>query len=30
VNRPEFPSIILSPGATYTQTCVCRFAIEKP
>ena len=30
VNRPEFPSIILQPDATYTQTCVYRFAIEKP
>lgn len=29
VNRPEFPSIILRPGATYTQTCVYRFGVEK-
>ena len=28
VNRPEFPSIILRPGATYTQTCVYRFGVE--
>ncbi len=29
VNRPEFPSIILRPGATYTQTCVYRFGVQK-
>lgn len=27
VNRPEFPSIILRPGETYTQTCVYRFSV---
>lgn len=30
VNRPEFPSIILRPGKTYTQTCVYRFMVERP
>ena len=29
VNRPEFPAIILRPGATYTQTCVYRFGVQK-
>ena len=25
VNRPEFPSTILRPGATYRETCIYRF-----
>lgn len=28
VNRTEFPSIILRPGATYAQTCEYRFSAE--
>ncbi len=28
VNRPEFPSVILKPGETYTQTTVYKFSSE--
>jgi aldose 1-epimerase len=28
VNRPNFPSIILQPGKTYTQTTVYRFSTK--
>jgi aldose 1-epimerase len=28
VNRPEFPSVILKPGQTYTQTTVYRFSTK--
>ena len=27
-NRPEFPSVLLSPGETYTHTCVYRFSVK--
>lgn len=28
INQPNFPSIVLKPGATYTQTCVYAFSAE--
>ncbi len=28
VNQPEFPSILLHPDETYTQTCVYQFSVE--
>ena len=27
-NRPEFPSVLLSPGETYTHTCIYRFSVK--
>ena len=27
-NRPEFPSVQLAPGETYTQTCIFKFGVE--
>jgi len=27
-NRPEFPSVQLAPGETYTQTCIYKFGVE--
>jgi len=27
-NRPEFPSVPLAPGETYTQTCIYKFGVE--
>ena len=27
-NRPEFPSVLLSPGETYTHTCIYRFSVR--
>ena len=28
VNHPEFPSMILKPGQTYTQTTIYKFSAE--
>lgn len=27
-NKPEFPSVVLEPGQTYTHTCIYKFAIQ--
>lgn len=29
VNQPEFPSIELAPGETYTQTCIYKFGVSQ-
>lgn len=28
-NQPDFPSVVLNPGETYTQTCIYKFSVEK-
>ncbi|MEG1950237.1 MAG: aldose epimerase family protein [Odoribacter sp.] len=28
-NKPHFPSVVLRPGQTYSQTCIYKFGIEK-
>lgn len=28
-NQPQFPSVLVNPGETYTQTCIYRFSIHK-
>lgn len=28
-NRPEFPSVVLRPGETYTHTCIYRFGVRE-
>jgi len=27
-NQPSFPSVVLNPGETYTQTCIYKFSVE--
>lgn len=28
-NKPHFPTVVLSPGEIYTQTCIYKFGVEK-
>ena len=28
-NNPQFPSVLIEPGQTYTQTCIYRFSVHK-
>ena len=28
-NQPEFPSVILNPGETYTHTCIYKFSVKQ-
>jgi len=28
-NHPNFPSILLNPGETYTQTCIYKFSTRE-